>query len=107
MQTLDVTDFIVVLKAIGFKHDPLPHETLAEEPSDCETDCWELVLQGSESSDGMMKRLTVQLWSDGKHRVSHMKAAVDAPRWWRGTSPPTAFLTPLEMISAIHREMEK
>ena len=106
MQCLDVTDFILVLKALGFKHDPLDHKILAEEPSDCETDIWKLECQGSEMWDGMPKIVTVQLWSDGKHRVSHMKSTDGSMLRMKGHKP-TSFLTPGEMVWAIQKQMEE
>lgn len=56
--------------------------------------------------------LTIQLWGDGLHHVSHMFATCDCPRgegghpqYLRGITRPTDFKTPAEMLIAIQVEL--
>lgn len=44
-------------------------------------------------------RITVQLWDDGGHRVSHEVG--DGVSNWRADTPPTKFSTVAEMLAAI------
>lgn len=44
-------------------------------------------------------RVTVQLWDDGGHRVSHEVG--DGSLCWRGDTPPVKFATVGEMLAAI------
>jgi hypothetical protein len=56
--------------------------------------------------------LTIQLWGDGNHCVSHMFVTCDCPRnadgspqRLRGITRPTYFKTPAEMLIAIQAEL--
>lgn len=46
------------------------------------------------------RRVEVQLWYDGRHRASHMLNG-------RGSTYPTPFKTPEEMMNAIRRELTR
>lgn len=92
MQTIDVTDFAIVLQKLGFEHDPIPEEWLLEEPADAECEMW------VKETDA--RKIDVQLWSDGKHRASHMLNG-------RATTPPTYFDTPWQMVLALSIEASR
>ena len=109
MQTYDTTPFATILTTLGFTRDLLDYATYNEwmddgEFGDVECEIWNLVLQASEQHDAEERQLTVQLWGDGKHRVSHQKHGQYDKKGWCSDGPPTSFLTSLEMVSAIHEQ---
>ena len=91
MQTYDTTPFANILTVLGFTRDLLDYATYNEwmndgEFGDVECEIWHLELQASE------------------HRVSHQKHGQYDKKGWCSDGPPTSFLTPLEMVSAIHEQ---
>lgn len=57
--------------------------------------------------DAGYRRVTVQLWKDGRHRASHMLLNPLDPRLGRGSTFPTEFTTVDGLLAAIVRELSR
>ena len=52
----------------------------------------------------LVRRLDLQIWADGKHRVAH---AIATPSGWRWTTAPTPFIDLCGMYRAIAFEWSR
>lgn len=98
----DFTRFARVLDAAGFyqpwpdQRDPLIYRS---EPLPLTADLLGLPGALTDPMGATMMRVTVQLWDDGGHRVSHEVG--DGEVRWRADTPPTKFRAVGEMLAAI------
>lgn len=54
-----------------------------------------------------IRRLVVQFWKDGQHRVSHYMVDTDNSHCYSMSTPPTEFSTVEEMLKAIEQELTR